>query len=175
MKIVRSILILIFPQYSQTVSGSFLCLQKRGSLQSPIHFNKPNQTDCGIAKLAIQNGANNVLENQKEISGSVNPQFGMSVAKQGSGTGLTLGTITDLDVTIKVDYVLLKKAYRWAEFTDQIGITPDEDLKKFVKIFDSGSILYEQDTYKAVGLIFAGAANSKGFANPIKNVLEDLS
>lgn len=83
------------------------------------------------------------------LRGSQEPAVGMSVRKSGRTTRLTQGTITDVDVTLRVGYrrgTLI--------FTDQMLIAGDRAA--FSAGGDSGSVIVSEDR-RAVGLLFAGS------------------
>ncbi len=87
------------------------------------------------------------------------PALGMQVQKTGRTTGLTNGYITQVDVTVNVDY-----GGRTASFTDQI-ITNSMSSPG-----DSGSGILDMDR-RAVGLLFAGSSSVTIFT-PIQRVLD---
>ena len=87
------------------------------------------------------------------------PALGMQVQKMGRTTGLTHGYITQVDVTVNVDY-----AGRTAVFTDQI-ITNSMSSPG-----DSGSGILDMDR-RAVGLLFAGSTSVTIFT-PIQRILD---
>jgi len=87
------------------------------------------------------------------------PALGMQVQKMGRTTGLTTGYITQIDVTVSVDY-----AGRTAMFADQI-ITNSMSSPG-----DSGSGILDMDR-RAVGLLFAGSTSVTIFT-PIQRVLD---
>jgi hypothetical protein len=87
------------------------------------------------------------------------PALGMQVQKMGRTTGLTNGYITQVDVTVNVDY-----AGRTAAFTDQI-ITSSMSSPG-----DSGSGILDMDR-RAVGLLFAGSTSVTIFT-PIQRILD---
>lgn len=87
------------------------------------------------------------------------PALGMQVQKMGRTTSLTTGYITQIDVTVSVDY-----AGRTARFTDQI-ITNSMSSPG-----DSGSGILDIDR-RAVGLLFAGSTTVTIFT-PIQRILD---
>lgn len=87
------------------------------------------------------------------------PALGMQVQKMGRTTGLTSGYVTQIDVTVSVDY-----AGRTALFTDQI-ITNSMSSPG-----DSGSGILDMDR-RAVGLLFAGSTSVTIFT-PIQRILD---
>jgi len=89
--------------------------------------------------------------------------LGMEVRKSGRTTGLTLGRITVVDLTVVVNYSL----GRTARFEHQIVTTPMSQSG------DSGSLLVTGNPARAVGLLFAGS-DSVTLYNPIQSVLDCL-
>ncbi len=87
------------------------------------------------------------------------PTLGMQVQKMGRTTSLTSGYITQIDVTVSVDY-----AGRTAFFADQI-ITSSMSSPG-----DSGSGILDMDR-RAVGLLFAGSTSVTIFT-PIQRILD---
>ena len=92
--------------------------------------------------------------------------LGLKVQKFGRKTNLTTGTVTAIDLTIKVKY-----DDRKAIFIDQIEIFGEE--QPFSEKGDSGSLILDKDN-KAVGLLFAGTIFGATYANTIENVITKL-
>jgi hypothetical protein len=91
----------------------------------------------------------------------------MAVQKFGRTTGLTKGTVAELNVTVTVCYAGFIFCTRSARFVNQIGISPGS----FSSGGDSGSLIVTDDGAKdAVGLLFAGSS-TRTLANPIGPVL----
>jgi PKD repeat protein len=92
----------------------------------------------------------------------------MPVKKFGRTTGLTHGTVAEVNVTVEVCYIAfynlcLESAY----FNGQLGISPGD----FSGGGDSGSLIVTEDaSNRPVGLLFAGSA-TRTIANPIGPVL----
>lgn len=89
------------------------------------------------------------------------PRLGMRVIKSGRTTGLTQGTLTQIDVTVDVTY-----DGRTARFANQIMLSP------LSQPGDSGSLVLDYER-NAVGLLFSGS-ELVSVANPIAAVLETL-
>jgi hypothetical protein len=92
----------------------------------------------------------------------------MPVEKFGRTTAFTSGTISSIDTDVKVGYDLGTLI-----FQGQILIT-NQGAKPFSAAGDSGSLILEQSSGKAVGLLFAGSA-SHTIANHIDAVLTALN
>jgi hypothetical protein len=88
--------------------------------------------------------------------------LGMAIQKTGRTTGHTTGTITQVDVTVQVDYDGKK-----ANFVDQFMATGMSQGG------DSGSAVLDMEGY-VVGLLFAGS-DVATLINPIKPVLNALN
>lgn len=87
---------------------------------------------------------------------------GMAVAKYGRTTGPTTGSVTTINVSVKIQY-----SNGIAKFVGQIVITPGS----FSASGDSGSLIVKQGTLESVGLLFAGSSSTT-IANPIGAVLD---
>ncbi|MGH2620625.1 MAG: hypothetical protein ACRDHG_08665 [Anaerolineales bacterium] len=98
-----------------------------------------------------------------EVQGTLVPTLGMAVRKSGRTTGYTTGQINVIDTTVTVSY----GESRTARFEGQFVTTPMSQGG------DSGSLLVDGETPRAVGLLFAGSAQATIY-NPIQDVLEAL-
>ena len=92
-------------------------------------------------------------------TGVADIELGQSVQKMGRTTGLTQGTVTQVNVTVNVDY-----AGRKARFEDQIFAT------SMSKPGDSGSTILDMDR-KIVGQLFAGSDHVT-ILTPIQRILD---
>lgn len=99
--------------------------------------------------------------------------IGMSVAKSGRTTGLTIGTVQAVNLNVSIQY---QKGCNSGKkftitYTNQISVTPGS----FSAGGDSGSLIVTNDTnHQPVGLLFAGS-NSITIANPIEDVINAFS
>lgn len=89
---------------------------------------------------------------------------GQSVQKQGRTTKRTLGTVSDLEASIKVAYSNKGIAY----FDNQIAIAGVDG--KFSAPGDSGSLVLDVNTLQPIGLLFTGGLEAS-FASPILSIL----
>jgi hypothetical protein len=97
-------------------------------------------------------------------SSAIDPTVGMAVTKTGRTTGVTTGTISGINVTIKVSYTNYT-----ATFVNQIYVKGN-----FIQSGDSGSMMVTNNSsHDPVGLNFAGG-NRSSFANPIKPIEQDF-
>jgi hypothetical protein len=112
-------------------------------------------------------------------SGTGSPSVNEQVAKQGRSSALTCGTIQATDIKVANTYHICgnKKNNFTVDFPDQISITSEDSSYPFTLAGDSGSLIVDAGTAKAVGLEFASNAktNSPSYANPIKTVMRALS
>ena len=92
-------------------------------------------------------------------TGVADLELGQEVQKMGRTTGLTQGYVTQVNVTVSVDY-----AGRTARFADQVITTPMSSPG------DSGSGILDMER-RAVGLLFAGSSSATIFT-PIQPVLD---
>ena len=138
----------------------------------PIHFKakkttQTNDVDAAIAEVrpgaVISTGE--ILDIGTISNTTLDPAIGLAVKKSGRTTGLTVGTISAVNVIVEISY----GSGKTARFTNQILITPGS----FLAGGDSGSLMVEDvDTApQAVGLLFAGSS-SVAIANPIGAVLD---
>jgi hypothetical protein len=121
--------------------------------------------DCAIAELRagepfapkirriLRN--NGTVEEEGTIAGSATPAGGDPVYKVGARTGLTRGTITDLD-------------------PDRMVVTPTAAFPRMSNQGDSGSVYVNQSTSLVCGLHRAGN-NNRGVATPWNRVMSTLS
>jgi hypothetical protein len=139
----------------------------------PIDFarGKTNTVDAAIAKVAsgMVSGSGTILDIGTISSTIATPSAGMAVKKSGRTTGLTAGTISYLNVSVRVGYnTSCGVGNQTAQFVGQIGIT---SRSTFSAGGDSGSLIVTSSTPpQPVGLLFAGS-NTLTLANPISAVL----
>ena len=93
------------------------------------------------------------------VTGVGEPLLGQRVQKMGRTTGLTQGTITQVDVTVKVNY-----NGRIANFSDQVF------ADNMSSPGDSGSSILDMQR-RGVGLLFAGS-ESVTILTPLQRVLD---
>ncbi len=134
-----------------------------------IEFNKPNTMDAAIAEIVDDLDPIFKINQTNKIKSGIAPKNKMKVEKFGRTTGHTKGRITTRNLDLKVDF-----DGRDIEFEDQFEIKGNNGTM-FCDGGDSGSLIFEKDTLKAVGLLFAGTDDGTTFATPIKDVLKQLS
>jgi hypothetical protein len=121
-----------------------------------------NTVDCAIAR---PNDSGEVLNEILEIgaiSGVAEAGLGLEIKKSGRTTGLTTGTIQQVDVSARVNF----GANRMALFTDQVM------AGAMSQGGDSGSVVLDQHN-NIVGLLFAGSVTTT-IINRIQNVFSSL-
>jgi hypothetical protein len=122
-----------------------------------------NLADCAIAEPITASDVKNEILGVGAITGTAEGALGMAVKKSGRTTGLTTGTIDQLDVTVQVSY----GSNKIATFVDQLLAGGNMSQGG-----DSGSAVLTEDN-KLVGLLFAGS-NSTTIMNRIQNVFQAL-
>jgi hypothetical protein len=133
----------------------------------PLVGGAPNKVDCAIAELNSLGIANNQTLFIGPPRGKSRAIIDMVVHKFGRTTGFTVGRVTSVETDVNVEYDM-----GVINFSDQI-IIRGLDANPFSASGDSGSLILERSTNKAVGLLFAGSA-SHTIANHIDDVLREL-
>ena len=129
--------------------------------------NVMNKVDCAIAQLNATNLATNSVLFIGKPTGKRAGQIDMIVHKFGRTTGFTVGRITSLETDVSVRYEA-----GVVSFENQIIIV-GLAAQPFSAAGDSGSLILERSTNKAVGLLFAGSSTHT-IANHIQDVLSAL-
>src|SRR5438309_5920432 len=125
-----------------------------------------NRADCAIAKPLIPRRKDlvSLIRGLAIPKGTTSPARGMKVVKVGRTTNKPTGTGRDVPFRFLLDYADLGKS---VGFVDQVFCT------RYSRPGDSGSLVLDQATGKAVGLHFAGANGGSVFS-PIATVLSTL-
>jgi hypothetical protein len=126
-----------------------------------------NKVDCAIAQLDKTSLATNSVLFIGPPKGKTAAQIDMVVHKFGRTTGFTVGRITSVETDVSVGY-----EGGTATFDNQIIIV-GLNSTPFSAGGDSGSLILERSTNKAVGLLFAGSSTHT-IANHISDVLSAL-
>jgi len=135
-----------------------------------------NEVDAALALLDEEIEILAELEGIGAVEGLASAEEVERVIKRGRTTGLTRGSVT----AIEVDNVVVDFSTGALRFDGQIEISGGGDVP-FSMGGDSGSLIVEQDTRKAVGLLFAGSdqggpsGTGVTYANPLTTVFERLS
>ena len=126
-----------------------------------------NIVDCAIAKPS----AEHLPDLMAEIKGLglpkgiISAKRGMKITKVGRTTGKTAGEIKDVNFRVVLPYP--QKGMKTVGFKDQVFCT------RYSEQGDSGALVVDRKSGKAVGLHFAGADGGSVF-NPIREVLTAL-
>ncbi len=121
-----------------------------------------NLVDCAIAKPLVPGDVVNNILQIGTIAGLQDGMLGMNIKKSGRTTGLTTGTIEQINVTAQVSYG-----------TNKVGIFVDQILAGAMSQGgDSGSAVLDQNN-NLVGLLFAGSETTT-IINRISNVFDAL-
>lgn len=128
-------------------------------LQSVQVTSGENQMDAALARVDDLTLVDPEIFGIGRLTGVGEPELGQSVQKMGRTTGLTEGIVTQIDVTVNIDF-----SGRNARFTDQIITT------RMSAPGDSGSGILDMDK-RAVGLLFAGSDRATIFT-PITRILD---
>jgi hypothetical protein len=121
-----------------------------------------NLVDCAIAQPINPADVVNTILDVGSIAGVADGTLGMSLKKSGRTTGVTTGSVLQIDVTANVSYGTNKTA----TFVDQLM------AGAMSQGGDSGSAVLN-DQNQIVGLLFAGSNNST-IINRIQNVFQAL-
>ena len=124
-----------------------------------------NRVDCAIAKPTAARLPDVVSQIKGFIvpKGTIAPKRGMAVVKVGRTTGKTKGEIRDVNFRFTLTY----------PGVGEVGFIDQVLCSRYTKGGDSGSIVIDEATGRAVGLHFAGANGGSVF-NPIDDVLSAL-
>jgi hypothetical protein len=135
-----------------------------------------NAVDAAIATLDPDVEFSDIIEGIGTIDGLIDPAEVEKVVKRGRTTGLTSGVVT----AIEVDSVVVGFSTGTMRFDGQIEIS-GIDGTPFSSGGDSGSLVIDPASSRAVGLLFAGSdqGGPQGFgvtyANPIATVFTHLA
>jgi hypothetical protein len=121
-----------------------------------------NRVDAALARPQALNLVKNEILNIGAPIGVGTATLGLEVQKMGRTTGYTTGRITQLEVTVRIDYEGPSALY-----TGQIIASP------MSKGGDSGSAVLDMDG-RVVGLLFAGS-DAATIINPIDEVFSALN
>jgi hypothetical protein len=130
-----------------------------------------NMVDCAIA-IPIPERLDELVAEIKGLGipkGVIKPERGMKVTKVGRTTGKSTSTIKDVNFRMTLNYPGVGEV----GFLDQVFCT------RYTNGGDSGSVVIEKASGKAVGLHFAGYPDENGVKgsvfNPISAVLDALN
>lgn len=129
------------------------------------------QVDCAVAS-HTDRGYSCEIVDIGDVTGTATASVGMAVRKRGRTTGLTYGTVDDVNLSVTIDYC---NGLGNVTLTNQIGIDVETAKStQFGNSGDSGSVVVDKNR-KVIGLYFAGTPDGTyGVANPIQAVLNTL-
>jgi hypothetical protein len=126
-----------------------------------------NKVDAAIAEVNKKSDVSSSILFIGAPTGTKKAALDMSVHKFGRTTRYTVGKVVSIDTDVKVSYDIGDLS-----FSDQIIIVGDNSTS-FSDSGDSGSLILERSTQKAVGLLFAGS-KTHTIANHISEVTKAL-
>ncbi len=133
----------------------------------PINFSGANNDiDAAIASSTTGMLNNVTFSGYKPTSTLVEASLGLSVKKEGRTTGVTIGQISEVNVTVVVCYAGFPVCTKSARFVNQFAVAGS-----FSAGGDSGSLIVTSSTNNPVGLLFAGSS-SRTLGNRIQAVLD---
>ncbi len=157
--------------YPGPLDGGVSSTDKVGTLADFIRFAAgggfDNRVDCAVAELnaaALAKLDKTIRELGIKPSGIVKPKRDMEVEKVGRTSGHTTGRIVDINFRTRINYGI---GVGLVGFLDQVLCT------RYTDPGDSGALVLQKGTTKAVGLHFAGSSGGSVF-NPIADVLANL-
>ncbi len=138
----------------------------------PIDTSADNKVDCAIAQALRPDLVTNAILQIGAPTGSAEAAFDMNVHKFGRTSGYTAGRIASIDTDVTIQYEAGPVFFAGQITIDSLPGT--KSSSPFSKAGDSGSLIVERSTGKAVGLLFAGS-DARTIANHIGDVLEALA
>jgi N-acetylmuramoyl-L-alanine amidase/lysozyme family protein len=123
--------------------------------------------DAALARCLDDVSFSNEVLHIRAPNGAIGAREDMVVHKFGRTTSYTVGMVTDLKATMRVEYETQSVV-----FADQILIKSLTDIP-FSRAGDSGSLILNRNGNEAVGLLFAGSTTHT-LANHITDVLGEL-
>jgi PKD repeat protein len=132
----------------------------------PINFSGGNNDiDAAIASSTTAMLQNVTFSGYKPTSTLVEASVGLNVKKEGRTTGVTIGQISEVNVTVVVCYAGFPFCTKSATFVNQFAVAGS-----FSAGGDSGSLIVTSAGNDPVGLLFAGSSN-RTIGNRIQAVL----
>jgi hypothetical protein len=134
----------------------------------------PNRVDAAIGKLLSDIQIDRQICTIGHLSGTGTADENMKVCKHGRTTGYTEGTVFDpsIDSLVGMDH---NNPGIVALFQNQLRINVSAPFAAFGLGGDSGSLVVERETRKAIGLYNAGPTGGQyGLANRIQDVLAEM-
>ena len=150
-----------YARVGNTIAGWLGSKHRVNTLQSDPQA--VNLVDGAVAKPVNDSDVLDEIMEIGSVQGTETGHLGMSVRKSGRTTSFTTGQISLINATVEINY----GGDRTARFENQLVSGPMSQGG------DSGSLVVAGDSQQAVGLLFAGSAQSTIF-NPIQAVLDCL-
>ena len=132
-----------------------------------LDLSKSNSVDCAIARVTQNNIVSPAILHIGAPKGSADATLDMNVHKFGRTTGYTVGRVVSLDTDVT-------DGYETGDYTfaSQIIVVGSHG-QSFSDAGDSGSLILQRGTNKAVALLFAGS-KTHTIANHIGDALTAL-
>ncbi len=132
-----------------------------------------NEMDAAIALVDEDIRMHTKVNKTQPITGTKAPALRMRVEKWGRTTGHTIGSITTISLDFDVEYD--EETFSFIDQVEIKGSIAGGRRTMFCDGGDSGSLILERGTGKAVALLFAGTDDGTTFATPINEVLSAFS
>jgi hypothetical protein len=123
-----------------------------------------NSVDCAVAKITSSDVVSNSILKIGPPKGKGTAQLPMEVHKFGRSTRYTAGRLVSVDADVTVGPYNFRKQIIIQGINDEV----------FAEDGDSGALVLERGSQKAVGLLFGAGINSKGTAHALANHIDDV-
>ncbi|HRP72828.1 MAG TPA: hypothetical protein PK743_09365 [Luteimonas sp.] len=164
--------------YQPSPADGGLPLDRVGTLLRfvPVHEGAlaTNQVDAAVAMLDDGVNVEEGICAVGFVHGTALPFEGQQVHKHARTTGYSVGVVDDISCDVLLP---LSRATpeRQARFVNQIRVRARPGASLFAQLGDSGALIVDKPTNRAVGLLFACPdTGTHAFANPIQAVLDHL-
>lgn len=127
-----------------------------------------NSGDCAIAKVATNNIASNSILKVGPPKSKGTAQPSMEVHKFGRSTEYSVGRVSSVDSDVTLEFSTGSYNFR-----KQI-IIQGVNNQVFAEDGDSGALVLERGSQKAVGLLFGVGIDSAGTAHALANHIDDV-
>ena len=133
-----------------------------------------NHVDAAVAEIEANTQVAAGICTVGAIQGVASAAIDQPVHKHARTTGYTSGSVDDIDCDVLIPLSRTDPT-QVARFTHQIRLRPRTSTTRFAQAGDSGAVVLDKLTNRAVGLLFACPDNgSYAYANSIERVLEAL-
>ncbi len=137
---------------------------------APVHEDgvTANHIDAGLALPHDAGDVGPEILDTDGPRGAGRTQINQPVLKSGRTSGLTRGVVTDVDFTLRIPF-----GSGVALFAEQVAMKGVGGQVPFSEPGDSGSVILDEETQNACGLLFAGSSVADvTYANVLQNVLD---